>query len=162
MKTGRAEKVCRPEGGARKAYVSPLEVTTLGLRLALVATAVTAVLLSPFLFWEFILYGVIPAIAGHGDAGMVREGREIAQGDGIRVAALIVIGAPLYAVVNILPRTVDRIARGRLGLEAADNTGSAPADADGLESTRAKGIWFEGDIAQVNPSGRVTPYGLPD
>lgn len=138
-----------------------METFTVFLRLTLATTVVTALLLSPFLLWEFAWYGVLPALAGHGDAGMYREGREIINGDGIRVVALILLGVPLFTVVYVLPGVLDRMMRARLGADSTDSVGSADVD-EGASTDIGPRSGLGGDLAQFSPDGEVTPYGIPE
>lgn len=145
----------------RKTTVGPVEAFTVFLRLTLATTVVTALLLSPFLLWEFVWYGVIPALGGHGDAGMYREGREIANGDGIRVVALILLAVPPFTVAYVLPGALDRMMRARMGVESADNVGPAEGGGDAPADIGPRG-GLGGDLVQFSPDGEVTPYGIPE
>lgn len=145
----------------RKATVGPIETVVVFLRLVLVTATIAVLLVSPLLLWEFVWYGVLPALAGHGDAGMYTEGHEIANGDGVRVIALILLAVPPFTLAYTLPGALDRIMRSRLGAGAAESAGPAAGDDDTVPDTVSR-TGLGGDIVQVSLDGDVTPYGIPE
>lgn len=140
-----------------KRVVGTLEMVALGIRLSLQMTGLLALVLTPFLLWDFFWHGVLPAILGHGDAGMYREGHAIVEGAGIRVMALILLAAPPYAVIVWLPDKLDALIRKRLGAEPGGEGASANGT-DGAAPMDWPSASYEEGV-QVNPIGDVTPYG---
>jgi hypothetical protein len=132
------------------------EMIALGIRLSLWTTLRVALLMAPFLLWGFFWDGVVPALMGHGDAGLYREGHALAEGRGIRLAFIVMLAVPPYVMFNTLPIHLERLIRSRIG---ANPTGESSVDSSSRVDVAQP---VEDGIFRLSPDADLTASGIPD